>query len=110
VIECLENIKEDKRKGVKNRKLIFAFPRKSIDETRLFSFLPTEIKTGLPFLIQADFLLTASRGEILKDKEWNKWILSEIVNFFVETFGELKTLYPLNFLKYLEKLPSPVPC
>ena len=102
-IMCNPHIKEEKREGVKQRKLIIAFPLNEIDDTRLFAFLPTEIKTGLPFLIQADFLLTASRGDILKDKEWNKWLLDEVVTFFVDSFKNLQKIDKHKYLHYLDK-------
>ncbi|HFU75055.1 MAG TPA: hypothetical protein ENK66_02300 [Arcobacter sp.] len=105
-IKCKEEIKEEKRKNVQKRQLILAFPLKKIEDTRVFAFLPTEINTGLPFLIQADFLLNASRGDILKDKEWNKWLLSEIVSFFVEIFNKLQLVDKLNYLRYLDKESS----
>jgi len=83
-----------------------AFPFEKIEDTRLFAFLPTEINTGFPFLIQADFLLTASRGDILKDKEWNRWLLDEIVDFFVETFKHLQKIDKFKYLKYLGEKSS----
>ena len=105
-VNCRKDIKEEKREGVEKRKLILAFPLVEIDDTRLFSFLPTEINTGLPFLIQSDFLLTASRGDILKSKAWNKWLLDEIVDFFVEVFMNLQSINNLNYLRYLDQEES----
>jgi hypothetical protein len=105
-IICNPNIKEKKREGVERRKLIIAFPLTEIDDIRLFAFLPTEIRTGLPFLIQADFLLTASRGDILKDKEWNKWLLDGIVEFFVDSFKNLQQIDKYKYLHYLDEQKS----
>lgn len=104
VINCKDSIVEEKRKDVKKRQVIVAFPLQEIDDTRIFSFLPTEINTGLPFLIQADFLLNASRGDILKDKDWNKWLLEEIVDFFIDAFKDLRKTK--NYLYYLKEKSS----
>ena len=104
-IDCI-NIQEEKREGVTRRNIILAFPLNEISDTRLFAFLPTEIETGLPFLIQADFLLTASRGDILKDKEWNRWLLQEIVDFFTVIFKNLQKEDPYRYLKYLKQFKS----
>lgn len=101
VIDCIETIKEEKRENVLKRELYLAFPLQPISDTRIFAFLPTEIETGLPFLIQADFLLNASRSEIERNKEWNKWILDEIVTFFAEIFHQLQNVDKYNYLRYL---------
>lgn len=106
VINCIETIKEEKRENVLKRELFLAFPLQAISDTRIFAFLPTEIETGLPFLIQADFLLNASRSEIERNKEWNKWILDEIVSFFIETFHHLQDVDKYNYLFYIDKEKS----
>ena len=103
IIDCKENIIEEKRKGVKQRKIIIAFPLREIEDSRIFAFLPTKIYTHLPFIIQADFLLNASREDILRNKEWNKWLLDEIVIFFVEIFKDLKQIDKFGYLKYLKE-------
>lgn len=106
VINCLDTIIEEKRENVTKRELFLAFPLQEIEDTRIFSFLPTEIETGLPFLIQADFLLNASRSEIVKMNHWNLWILDEIVEFFVEEFEKLREIDKYHYLKYLNKEKS----
>ena len=104
IINCKDSIVEEKRKDVEKRQIIVAFPLQNMNDTRMFAFLPTEINTGLPFLIQADFLLNASRGDILKDKDWNKWLLEEIVNFFIDAFKDLRKTK--NYLSYLKEESS----
>jgi hypothetical protein len=56
---------------------------------RVFAFLPTECDSGLPFLINADFLLTASREALLVDRPWNLWLRNCIAPTFVGTFKML---------------------
>ncbi len=53
---------------------------------RIFAFLPTELDTGLPFYINADFLLTSSRDSLLDDRHWNEWLRDTIAPTFVKAF------------------------
>lgn len=41
----------------------------------VYAYLPTEMVTNFPFIIQADFLLASSRESILFDSQWNLGIL-----------------------------------
>uniref|UniRef100_A0ACD5U2C3 Uncharacterized protein n=1 Tax=Avena sativa TaxID=4498 RepID=A0ACD5U2C3_AVESA len=52
----------------------------------VYAFLPTEMVTGFPFIIQADFLLASSRETILFDSPWNKGILECIPSSFMNAF------------------------
>ncbi|MHA1414109.1 MAG: sacsin N-terminal ATP-binding-like domain-containing protein, partial [Promethearchaeota archaeon] len=76
------------RQNVKNREIIIAFKlikeNKEYDLIRtdkgtahigVYSFLPIkEIESGLPFIIQADFLTNPGRTDIVRNVEWNKWL------------------------------------
>ncbi|KAM0894537.1 hypothetical protein ACQ4PT_024379 [Festuca glaucescens] len=55
----------------------------------VYAFLPTEMVTGFPFIIQADFLLASSREAILFDSPWNKGILECIPSAFMNAFVAL---------------------
>ncbi|KXG23443.1 hypothetical protein SORBI_3008G095900 [Sorghum bicolor] len=55
----------------------------------VYAFLPTEMVTNLPFIIQADFLLASSRESILFDSKWNHGILECVPSAFVNAFGAL---------------------
>ncbi len=47
----------------------------------VFSFIPLkDVKSGLKFLIQADFITNIGRGEINRDCLWNNWIATCIFN------------------------------
>lgn len=47
----------------------------------VFSFIPLkDVKSGLRFLIQADFITNIGRGEINRDCLWNNWIATCIFN------------------------------
>ena len=73
--EVPNNIIEEKREGVGQRKVSVAFP---IDDNgssgQMFAYLPTEVDSGFPFLANADFVLSSSRETIQIDKPWNRWL------------------------------------
>ncbi|KAL6659861.1 hypothetical protein ACP70R_002690 [Stipagrostis hirtigluma subsp. patula] len=55
----------------------------------VYAFLPTEMVTNFPFIIQADFLLASSRETILFDNPWNKGILECVPSAFMNAFVTL---------------------
>lgn len=55
----------------------------------IYAFLPTEMVTNFPFIIQADFLLASSRETILLDDIWNRGILDCVPSAFVDAFTSL---------------------
>lgn len=55
----------------------------------VYAFLPTEMVTGFPFIIQADFLLASSREAILFDNPWNKGVLECVPSAFMDAFVTL---------------------
>ena len=80
---------EEKRKDIVDRKLTIAFQLDEVNyDGTMFAYLPTEVDSGLPFLINADFILTANRESIQSNRAWNIWIrdmLSDlIVNGLIE--------------------------
>ena len=98
------HIYEEKKKNIKEREIVLAFPEKIdniITSIGVFAFLPTEIYSRLNFVIQADFLLDTSRGQILEN-EWNKNLFNEIKLFLLESidFFKLHSKLKYNFLNY----------
>ncbi|CAL5348684.1 unnamed protein product [Camellia sinensis] len=55
----------------------------------IYAFLPTEMVTNFPFIIDADFLLASSRETILLDNKWNQGILDCVPSAFVSAFISL---------------------
>ncbi|XP_050376688.1 uncharacterized protein LOC126794087 [Argentina anserina] len=55
----------------------------------VYAFLPTEMVTNFPFIIQADFLLASSRETILLDNKWNQGILECVPTAFAHAFNTL---------------------
>lgn len=80
-----------KRMEVDEWEITLAFPHgqrlnRGMRLPGVYAFLPTEMVTNFPFIIQADFLLASSRESILLDNPWNKGILSCIPSAFVNAF------------------------
>ncbi|KAG7559044.1 Histidine kinase/HSP90-like ATPase superfamily [Arabidopsis thaliana x Arabidopsis arenosa] len=55
----------------------------------IYAFLPTEMVTNFPFIIQGDFILASSRETIVLDDMWNQGILSCVPSAFVNAFTSL---------------------
>ncbi|HAT81796.1 MAG TPA: hypothetical protein DCS17_10715, partial [Flavobacterium sp.] len=88
-----ENLVEEKRENVKEREITIAFPldaeKDQIEHGRIFAFLPTEVVSGLPFLVNADFILSSSREAIQTDRSWNLWLRDCIAEVVVKGLLEL---------------------
>lgn len=83
-----DGLVEEKRPGIREREVTVALPLKTARQCRgrVFAFLPTEMDTGLPFFINADFLLTSSRDSLLEDRRWNQWLRDRVAPTFVKAF------------------------
>ncbi|XP_022685243.1 uncharacterized protein LOC101770506 [Setaria italica] len=87
--------KVDKRADIDEWVITLAFPlgerlsRKKQLFPGVYAFLPTEMVTNFPFIIQADFLLASSREAILFDSPWNKGILECVPTAFMNAFVTL---------------------
>ena len=69
------NIRDDKRSGVNDRTISVAFPLDTADDRgKIFAFLPTDVDSGFPFIVNADFILSASRETIQTSRKWNEWL------------------------------------
>ncbi|MBW2127328.1 MAG: hypothetical protein JRH08_17120 [Deltaproteobacteria bacterium] len=83
-----EGITHEKRKDIDKRDVSIAFPLGDNEENagKVFAYLPVRYDTGLPFLINADFILTSSREGILEGLSWNEWLRDCICEVFVTAF------------------------
>ena len=70
-------------------------------EGRVFAFLPTEEVSGFPFVVNADFLLSASREKIKADLPWNRWLLDCIAPTVAEAVRAKKTLSSFRWVPLL---------
>lgn len=81
------DITHEKRRGIDSRVVSIAIPlEKEPTEGKLFAYLPVWENTGLPFLVNADFLLVSSREGVREDEEWNKWLRDCIVETYTKAF------------------------
>lgn len=104
----MEDFGDEKRDGIKQSKVIIAFPvdekgaAKPDHRSNVFAFLPIR-QMGFKFAIQADFILSSSREEILTDRPWNKALLNGISSVFssaVEIFRKTEAL-AFSYLQYI---------
>ncbi|XP_058745312.1 uncharacterized protein LOC131618061 [Vicia villosa] len=91
----LENMVE-RRMGVEEYVVTLAFPHqerlhKNQSLPGVYAFLPTEMVTNFPFIIQADFVLASSREKILLDNKWNQGILEYVPSAFIDAIKTLVT-------------------
>jgi hypothetical protein len=104
----MEGVPDEKRPGTLTSQVVLAFPvdakgAASIDpSSQVFAFLPIR-QMGFKFSIQADFLLSSSREDILTDRPWNKLLRDAIAVAFkiaVDTFKKTDEL-AFSFLKFI---------
>ncbi|XP_031100103.1 uncharacterized protein LOC116004268 [Ipomoea triloba] len=83
----------DRRMDVEEWAITLAFPigerlkrGSTSSSSGIYAFLPTDMVTNFPFIIQADFLLSSSRETILLDNPWNQGILNCVPLAFQTAF------------------------
>ncbi|KAK6007550.1 hypothetical protein QM012_004364 [Aureobasidium pullulans] len=89
------------RQGVTESSIKLAFPINDQQQPLLakqdvYAFLPV-CSSGLPFLVQADFLLVASRQGIDESQLWNRRLQDHMVHALIQAFQRLNGTH----LKYL---------
>jgi hypothetical protein len=86
-----EQLEEADREGVTNSVITIALPldEPGDEEGRVFVFLPTELRSGFPFIVNADFLTTPSRESILFERPWNLWLRDEVAVALVRALRAL---------------------
>ncbi|GLT39951.1 hypothetical protein SLA2020_141160 [Shorea laevis] len=92
-----EENKVERRVEVEQWVITLAFPNqerlhRGTTLPGVYAFLPTEMVTNFPFIIQADFVLSSSREMILLDNKWNQGILERVPSAFVSAFISLVKL------------------
>jgi sacsin len=106
----LENVVE-RRMSLEKCVVTLAFPHherlhKDKSLPGVYAFLPTEMVTNFPFIIQADFILASSRETILLDDKWNQGILEYVPSAYINAFKTLVTgsnEAPVSSLPYMLK-------
>lgn len=115
-----EQSRIEERKDMDKSVITLAFPfeeRLNRAENKIasgiYAFLPTEMITGFPFIIQADFLLVSSRESIIFDNKWNQGILDCIPPAFCSAFISLlcsvQSAPPMSRAHFFKYLPIDIP-
>lgn len=102
-----EDVYQENREGIEERDVSIVFPLDG-DKTsvgKIFAYLPVRSDTGLPFLINGDFILTSSREDIQSDLPWNRWLMDCIGELVADALPRLKEKGLLT-LSLLEALVS----
>ncbi|XP_044491888.1 uncharacterized protein LOC123215739 [Mangifera indica] len=89
-----EENRVERRMDVEEWVITLAFPfgsrlERGATSPGVYAFLPTEMITNFPFIIQADFLLASSRESILFGNKWNEGILDCVPSAFVKALESL---------------------
>lgn len=88
-----EDLVVDKREDIYEREITISFPVSNSKTCgALYAYLPILENTGMPFIVNADFLVPGSRDTIYEDNPWNKWLRDRLPELFVEAFSEFMKL------------------
>ncbi|MFV0599462.1 MAG: sacsin N-terminal ATP-binding-like domain-containing protein, partial [Bacteroidales bacterium] len=81
---------------------------KPVDEDKqlIFTYLPTSINYGFPFLVNANFLTDAGRENIHKDYKWNQWLFEQISIKYFEWISDLANLNSKFNRQFITVLPQ----
>jgi len=110
LVDKPEDVNHEKRIGIDKRDVSIAFPLDENKESagKIFAYLPVRSDTGLPFLINADFILPSSREEIRGNVPWNEWLMKCVANLIADALPRLKERYLLT-VDLLEVLAKRIP-
>ncbi|KAJ4850146.1 hypothetical protein Tsubulata_000626 [Turnera subulata] len=105
--------KVERRMDVDDWMITLAFPtaerlHRGQSSPGMYAFLPTEMATNFPFIIQADFILSSSRETIAFDNIWNQGILDCVPSAFVNALTSLVKMTDApgsSFLRMFKYLP-----
>jgi len=120
--EVPEDVKKDpvsinaKRGDVVKREVAIAFELdpvtgdlRPIEETRfwlMYSFLPlTEVRTGLKFLIQADFIVHPGRRYINVSAKWNRWMMQCLAELLKSVIDYVRNEFKKSYLTAFDYRP-----
>ncbi len=60
-----------------------------VNESVLYTYLPTSYQFGFPFLVNANFITDAGRQHLNDDAEWNKIVIGSIPKLYLEWIATL---------------------
>jgi hypothetical protein len=76
-----------------------------VENALVFTYLPTSIKCGLPFLVNASFLTDAGRQHLHLDTFWNQWLFRQIALKYFEWIAELAERNSLYNRQFMDVIP-----
>ena len=76
----------------------------SIENSVLYTYLPTSFSFGFPFLVNANFITDAGRQHIVSNSEWNRMIISCIPYEFLNWMSKISQIKT----NYYKVLPSKI--
>lgn len=89
-VECPQRLKEAKKTTVTFLAQIDRNGKLAVGKNNvLFSYLPTQINFGFPFLINADFLLNPERSSLKVENNWNQFLMKKIGFHHLECLAEI---------------------
>jgi len=101
------DVEHEKRIGIESRVVSIAIPLDSkASKGKLFAYLPVWEETGMPFLINADFLLVSSREGIREDEDWNIWLRDCVAETYASSLLSLLTTSEVPFEKKISAYAS----
>lgn len=106
----MDDISDEKRPGFDTSPVVLAFPvdvngaAEPQSSSQVFAYLPIR-QCGFKFSLQADFILSSSREEILTDRPWNKRLRNAIAIAFRHSIERFKKTDSLAF-SYLKFVPA----
>lgn len=99
------NLLIEGREEVLDRDITISFPiGDTVNDGAVYAYLPVLENTGMPFILNADFLVPGSRDMIYEDSEWNEWLLHLVPELFVEAFTKF-----IRISKYRYELYRHIP-
>ncbi|KAH9928323.1 uncharacterized protein B0H18DRAFT_1000817 [Fomitopsis serialis] len=100
---------EEKREGIEQSEIVLAFPidgdgRPAIGKQDVHAFLPVATY-GLNFVVQADFLTSSSREDIIADSQWNRVLLQGVTDTFLAAIERFRQHHILRdcWMRYIPR-------
>lgn len=97
--DVIEDISKDEKtplklKGATNCEIAFAIQKekkklKKAENALVFTYLPTSVSCGFPFIVNSNFITDAGRQQLQKESKWNLWIFSQLASTYLKWIAEL---------------------
>ena len=90
-----------KLKGAKSCDVAFAVKKENnklvaLEDALIFTYLPTSVTPGFPFIVNSNFITDAGRQQLQKDSKWNLWIFKQLAPAYLNWIAELANAKKLD--------------